>query len=393
MLASSIAFLTTLLTLCGLAFSALALWSARSFYKSLLRRPLHAPTPPVSILKPIRGLDPGLYEALATHCRQDYAAPSEILCGVSDPDDPAVPEIARLQADFPDAGIRILPCPELLGPNGKVSTLAQMLPHARYEHLILSDSDISVAPVYLSHITAEFARPGSKPVGMVTAPYRGTSAATLPSRLEALGIASDFFPGVLTARLLERGLHFGLGSTLAVTREALEASGGLLPLLNQLADDYQLGARVAAAGYRVVLAGEVVSTSVPAYTAAEYWAHQLRWARAVRDSRRAGYLGLALTYVLPWALLNVAANGADLPSLSLLATALFVRATVALSIGLGLLGDRQLLRDLLLVPLRDCLGLALWAWSFAENTVTWRGLRFRLKQGTLIPDPTNQVSS
>ena len=383
--ATAIASLTTLLTLAGLAFSALALWSARGFYRSILRDQGASLTPPVSILKPLKGADPGLYAALASHCRQEYPAPVEILFGLSDLEDPAAAEFARLQAEFPEARLRLIHCPLVLGANGKVSNLAQMVSHAAHEHLVISDSDITVSPRYLRRVIGCFRRPGKKPVGLVTAPYRGRSAGTIPSKLESLAIATDFFPGVLTARLLERGLHFGLGSTLAVTREALDAAGGLLPLVDRLADDYELGARIAGAGYRVILSGEVVETAVPAYTFAGFWAHQLRWSRTVRDSRRAGYLGLALTYALPWALVNIVASGADMPSLSLAAIVLFVRAVVALSIGLGLLGDMQVLRDLWLLPLRDCLGLALWAWSFAEDTVTWRGLRFRLDRGVLIP--------
>ena len=388
--ASFIASFTTLLTLAGLAFCALSLWSARSFYRDVRRRRPITEYPSVSILKSLKGRDAGLYDALRTHCRQDYPGAHEIILGLSDMNDLAAAEILRLQEAFPEASIRLIHCPEVLGANGKVSNLIQLLPHARYDHIVISDGDIAVAPGYLRRIMADFHTKGKKAVGMVTAPYRGEAhgaVLTLGSKLEALGIATDFFPGVLSARLLERGLRFGLGSTLAVTREALNAAGGLLPLVDQLADDYQLGARIAAAGYRVVLSGEVVATAVPAYSFAEYWAHQLRWARTVRDSRRAGYLGLALTYAVPWALLNVVANGADGPSLALGAIVFGVRLVVALSIGVGLLGDRQTLRELWLVPLRDCLGLALWFWSFADDTVVWRGTRFRLKQGTLIPDP------
>jgi ceramide glucosyltransferase len=397
--ASSIASFTTLLTLAGLAFCALSLWGARSFYRDFRRRRPATDYPSISILKSLKGLDAGLYDALRSHCRQDYPGASELILGLSDLTDPAALEVLRLQEAFPEASIRLIHCPETLGANGKVSNLIQLLPHARFNHIVISDGDIMVGQSYLRRIMADFETRGKKPVGMVTAPYRGeaqTTHTTLGSRLEALGIATDFFPGVLSARLIERGLRFGLGSTLAVTRKALDASGGLLPLVDQLADDYQLGARIAAAGYRVVLSGEVVVTAVPAYTFGEYWAHQLRWARTVRDSRRAGYLGLALTYAVPWALVNIAANGADGPSLVLGAIVLGVRLVVALSIGLGLLGDPRTLRDLWLVPLRDCLGLALWFWSFADNTVVWRGMRFRLQQGTLIPDPavpTEQVPS
>ena len=387
--------LTAALTFAGLAFCGIALWSARSFVLSQRGGSPDAFAPPVSILKPLKGVDPSLYEALASHCRQCYSATYEILFGLSNPTDPCVEIITRLQAEFPHISLRILHCPELLGANGKVSNLVQMLPHAAHEHIVISDGDIAIGPGYMAAIFAEFPppemqTPPKSKVGLVTAPYRGRAHGlagcddpTLGGRLEALAIATDFFPGVLTARWLERGMRFGLGSTLATTKTALQAIGGLEPLVNYLADDYELGARLTRAGYRVILSSEVVTTSVAPYSFGGFWAHQLRWARAMRDSRRGGYLGLALTYALPWALLNCIAGGASLPSLALLMLVVVVRISVALAIGLGVLGDRRVLRDLWLLPFRDCVGLALWVWSYAEDIVLWRGERLRLHRGLL----------
>jgi len=201
--------------------------------------------------------------------------------------------------------------------------------------------------------------------------------------LESLGIATDFMAGVLTARLVEGGIHFGLGSTLAVRREALAAAGGLEALVDQLADDYEMGARIAATGYSIRLATEVVETSVPAYSFAGFLSHQLRWARTVRDSRRWGYLGLIFTHLMPLAAANVVASGASFLSIWLLGLAFFLRSGVAMRVGAGVLGDRQVLRDLWLLPLRDAVGFAVWVWSFAGNTIVWRGERFVLKRGRL----------
>ena len=153
----------------------------------------------------------------------------------------------------------------------------------------------------------------------------------------------------------------------------------------ELADDYELGARLAAAGYKVVLSREVVATTVPAYTWKDFADHQLRWARSTRDSRRWGYLGLGITYVVPWALATALASGLALWSVSLLSLALLLRLAVALSVGVGLLRDAQVLRDLALLPLRDFLGLFFWAWSYASDEVVWRGERFRLRRGELVP--------
>ena len=229
---------------------------------------------------------------------------------------------------------------------------------------------------------------------MVTAPYRGRAHGrpskdpTVGSRMEGLGISTDFIPGVLTARRIEGGIHFGLGSTLAVSREALDRIGGLAPLVDYLADDYQLGARIAAAGFDIELSAEVVETWVPPYGLAGFVEHQLRWARSTRDSRRWGYAGLLFTFGLPWAFLNLIASGLSLESIALFVLAVLVRVALALVVGVGILGDMQVIRDLLLLLLRDLIALFLWAWSFADDTVTWRGERFHLKQGKLIRDPT-----
>jgi ceramide glucosyltransferase len=377
------------LALSGISYSLIALWGARNFehaernmLDSGLVNAADGNALGVSILKPVKGLDPRMYAGLVSHCVQDYAGEFELLFGVSSLDDAAVAQIARLRVEYPHVSIRLVECPARLGPNGKVSNLAQMLPHARFEHVIVNDSDIRVSPRYLSRVLAPFS---SAEVGLVTALYFGRAERTLWSRLEALGIATDFIAGVLTARKLEGGIRFGLGSTLATTKTALASIGGFEALVDQLADDYELGARLSAAGYRVELIREAVETTVPAYTPRGFCEHQLRWARSTRDSRRLGYLGLGVTYVLPWAFAAVIASGASLWSLSLLSAALLVRVAVALKVGVGILRDGQVLRDILLLPQRDCFGLFFWAWSYASDQVIWRGERFRLRRGRLEP--------
>ncbi len=382
-----------LLTSAGLAYTLLALWSARAFANELRnqrgqRLEAQAFAPDVTLLKPVKGVDEGMYAALSSHCRQIYSGRMQMLFGVGSLDDEAVREVERLRLEFPGIDIQLVECPKRLGSSGKVSSLLQLLPLAKYGFVVVNDSDICVSPRYLERILAGFADPG---VGMVTAPYLGRALGRfgrppgLWARLEALGIATEFLPGVLTARFLEGGLRFGLGSTLAMRREALDRSGGFAPLLESLADDYQLGARIAGAGYRVKLSGEVVETTVPAYTWRGFALHQLRWARSTRDSRRLGYLGLGLTYAVPWALLTVIASGLALWSLSLLSVVLLARVALALSVGVGVLRDGQVLRDLGLLPLRDCWGLLLWLWSYAGDTVVWRGERFHLRAGRLEP--------
>jgi ceramide glucosyltransferase len=374
------------LTLGGIAYGVIALWATRSFERAgriaAQREAVfaQAAAPGVSILKPVKGVDPRMYAGLVSHCVQVYAGPYELVFGVSSMDDPAVAEIARLQVEFPAVRIMVVECAQRLGTNGKVSNLAQMLPAASHEHVVVNDSDIRVSPRYLERVMAPFADPK---VGLVTAPYVGRAAATEWSRLEALGISTDFAVGVLTARMLEGGIRFGLGSTLATTKTALAAMGSFEALVDQLADDYEMGARLSAAGYRVELIHEVVETTVPEYTLYGFCEHQLRWARSTRDSRRLGYVGLVVTYVVPWALAVVVASGFSLWSISMLSVAVLVRVAVALTVGVGILHDGQVLRDMWLLPVRDCFGLFFWAWSYADDTVVWRGERFRLRRGVL----------
>jgi ceramide glucosyltransferase len=365
------------------------------------------------VLKSLKGLDPEMLDAFRSHCRQTYPGDYELLFGVSALDDPAAAAVEQLKREFPERAIRLVVCPERLGASGKVSTLMQLEPHARFEILLINDSDITVGPRYLERVVAGFETEGPsgaeapgkllhaaggtaqavpfqnrdaiKPVGLVTALYRGRAHGTLPSHLEALGIATDFQAGVLLSKLVEGGLRYGLGSTLAVRREALAAAGGLGALVDYLADDYELGARVARAGYRVEVCAEVVETSVPAYGWRGFVEHQLRWARTVRDARPGGYAGLVVTHWLGWALMNVVASGASAMSLWLLASSFFLRLALAMTVGAEVLSDRETLPWLWLLPLRDVAAMGLWVAGFAGNTIVWRGERMVLKGGKLFP--------
>jgi ceramide glucosyltransferase len=396
-LAHSVEILTTVLTVAGMGYFLAAMIAARVFLSSQ-RASLAAFAPGVSILKSLKGLEPGMIDAFRSHCRQTYAGEYELLFGVSSLSDPAVAAVEELRREFPAHSIQLIECPARLGTNGKVSTLAQLATHARYSYLLINDSDITVSPRYLERVMAHFAAPPTDPsiagkpqipVGLVTTLYRGRAHGTparrggLPSRLEALGMATDFLAGVLLSRMIEGGLRYGLGSTLAISREALDKIGGLAPLADYLADDYELGARVARAGFRVVLSAEVVETAIPAYAWSGFFVHQLRWARTVRDSRPWGYVGLVFTHGFGWALLNVLACGLSPLSLWLLGLSFFLRLTLAMMVGAEVLADRQVLPSLWLLPLRDLVAMGVWVAGFAGNTVVWRGQRFLLKNGKL----------
>jgi ceramide glucosyltransferase len=362
--------------LCALGYYLVCLWSARA----VLRRKepgATAPLPPVSLLKPLRGADPDLEAALRSHCTQEYPQ-YEILLGVSDLADPAVPVAEQLAREFPDR-VRLLVCPEVLGANRKVSNLVQMVAQASHAHLLINDSDIHVPPDYLRRVFVYFEDPA---VGMVTSLYRGRAAATLGSRLEALGISTDFIPGVLAARQLE-GIRFGLGCTLALSRKALDAIGGLQPIADYLADDYQLGYRISQHGMRVALAHPVVETQVPAYSLGGFFEHQLRWARAVRHSRPASYFGMALSFGQSWSLAALVLSRFAPWAWALLAATVLLRWGMALVVGVGVLGDRQLLRSFPLIPLRDVLSLLVWLGSYAGRRIHWRGDVFIVEKGKL----------
>src|SRR6202158_1170658 len=311
------------------AFSLASYLSGRR--KKLKQPPLReSQLPPVSILKPLKGVDPEIWESFCSHCEQDYPQ-FQLIFGVSDPGDPAIEVVRKLQAKYPNLPIELIVCDRVLGANIKVSNLAQMLPAARHELLLVNDSDIRVPPDYLRKVIAPLA---DASVGLVTCLYAGvaspTARPTLGSRLEALGISTDFVPGVLSARFLERGLHFGLGSTLALRRGDLEAIGGFEALLDYLADDYELGRRIASTGKKVELSAAVVTTFLPAYTLRQFFRHQLRWSRTIRDARSWGYAGLLFTLGLPWALVTLLAARGTPWAWILLALTLVMRLTVAL---------------------------------------------------------------
>jgi ceramide glucosyltransferase len=374
-----VAVLFAVLALAGAVYFAMCIVAARSFERERSSVRETRFTPPVSILRSLMGLDPHMYAAFRSHCVLDYPE-YEVLFGVSDPDDPALALVEKLREEFPQVKLRVVHCPQRLGLNGKVSNLAQMLPQARYEHIVINDSDILVPRDYLLRVLAPLAQ---SQVGMVTALYRGLAGSTLGSKLEALGLSTDFSGGVLVARAMEGGIRFGLGATIATTKTLLREIGGLEPLADYLGDDYELGARTAAAGYEVRLADIVVETTLPDYSFGDFWAHQLRWARNVRDRRPGQYLGLIVTFGLVWAALAVLASLGAWWAWLVLAGVATPRAIAALAVGRGVLQDVQVTGDLWLLPLRDLVALAVWIASYFGDEVEWRGLRFRLRDGKL----------
>jgi len=361
----------------GTAFHLFSILSAWRF----LRQPRATPGfhPSVSILKPVRGADPQAYECFRSHCLLDYPE-YEVIFGVHDPSDPAVALVEQLQKEFPQRRIELVVCPRELGTNRKVSNLIQMIPAARHDYLLVSDGDIRVPADYLPRVMAPMA---DARVGLVTALYRAVAGHTLGSKLEALSI-SDFATAVLVSYRSRRHFHYGFGSTLAFPRRVLEQVGGFEALADYLADDHQLGTLIAQAGYRVILSDLTVETTLPDYSLRDFWNHQLRWARTVRDASPRGNVGLILVFGVQWAAVAVIAAAGDAWALVLLAVAYAARITSLLVTASAVCKDSGTLRRLWLLPLRDLQAVLVWAASFAGRTVIWRGDRFILKHGRLL---------
>lgn len=342
--------------------------------RHLARKPAPPPAqwPGISILKPLRGLDHGLREALESFAAQDYPE-YELFFAVADAEDPAVPVIREVMAAHPERPSRLLVIEADL-PNRKVAKLAAMEAVARYPVVLISDADIQVPGGYLRAIAAELAQPG---VGLVTALYRAR-AESLPGRWEALGIATDFSPSALVGRMIGVA-EFALGSTMALRREVLEAVGGCRALGEFIADDYHLGRLVRERGLHIGLLREPVETALSGETWAEVWRHQLRWARTIRASRPDGYAGLPVTSASLWGLLLLATTYWPW-GLALLALRISAGAWLARRV----LHDRIPILFLLLQPLRDLWAFAVWICGFAGRTVVWRGQRILLNRRGVI---------
>ena len=324
--------------------------------------------PAVSILKPMHGTDPRLYEAIRSHAAQDYPE-FEILFGFGDASDAAIADVERLKREFPESSLRVVVA-KADAPNAKVGVLAALAKQARHGLLVVSDDDILAGPGYLRSVVAPFA---NTKTGLVTCLYRAR-AQSLPSLVEALGIATEFAPSVMVARLLGV-VDFALGSTMALRAETLREIGGFEALADFLADDYQLGKQVAARGYRIEFASAVVETGGGAVAWAAVWKHQLRWSRTIRVSRTAGYYGSVVTQATFWALVACAAGQWPVG-----AAALALRVVAGLLVGGVILKDPQVWHWFWLMPLRDLFGFAVWLGGCFGSTVYWRGRKLRLRR-------------
>ena len=358
----------------------LALYSAWRFFRRPRVAGAETPdfTPPASILKPVLGLDPEAYENFASHCRQDYPEYEIVFC--VDPGDPAIPVIEQLKRDFPDRTIRILSPSARSASNNKVAKLDHLVREARYECLVINDSDVRVTPDYMRTVIAPLARPS---VGGVTCLYVSTEDKSVVDRLQTLGMTTDFYAGILVARELD-GVKFALGQTIVTTRARLEQFGGYRSLENRPADDLLIGRLIAEQGCEVELLPYAVMT-VPDYSSMrDLFLKRLRWMVVMRHMRPWGHLGLLLTQGLAWSIAAVVIHPSLATALTYLGAYLALRMAMSWTIGIWGLKQTSLWKKLPLVPVWDGVAFAIWVGSFLQNGLRWRGQHYVIRDGMLV---------
>jgi ceramide glucosyltransferase len=362
-----------------------ALFAAARFSQ----QPSSVPTnfcPPISILKPIRGMDRETYENYASFCRQDYPE-FELLFCVTDSDEPAIPIIEKIIAEFPSRTVRLLVGSQVLGVSDKVNKVCRLVREAKHDLILISDSDVRVDPQFLRKIAAQFQ---NSQVGGVTCLYRGLSDGSMASDFEGLGNSTDFAPGVLVAWLFG-DIDFMLGAVMATTKQELARIGGFETLANYLSDDYELGNRIAKGGRRVQLSACPVSIVYPRQTFTEALRHQLRWNMTIRCSRPWGHFGLIFSQGLPWTLVAFAVAPNWWIGTAYLVAYAVLRLSVGWTIGVYVLRDALVMQKMWMLPLRDVVAFFVWLWSFFPQRIRWRGQDFYIRDKRLVPVPSRQT--
>jgi ceramide glucosyltransferase len=363
-----------------------------SIYSSwrYFRQPASAPdrffTPPVSILKPFRGLDPDAYENLASFCRLDYPEYEIVFC--IDPDDEAIQSVlARLNTEFPDSRIRILYGSGRVATNDKVAKLTRLVGDATYEVVVISDSDVRVRPDYLRHVVAPLRDPK---VGAVTCLYVPIEIKTPVDHLQSVGMMSDFYAGILVDWQLE-GMKFALGPTIATTRTRLNGFGGYAELENRPADDLLVGRLIDEQGYQVLLLRYAIDTVCDYGSLSELLHKRLRWIVVMRHMRPWGHLGLLLTQGLPWSLAAVAIHPTKAVAIAYLGGYLGLRMAMTWTIGVHGLRQSVLWKQMPLIPVWDAVAFIIWLVSFSRNSIRWRGADYYIRDGQLVPVATDRM--
>ena len=341
--------------------------------------------PPVTILKPVHGMEPRLEETLESFFRQDYPE-FEIIFGARNGEDQSLAVIAKLRARYPDVRTRVVISGEPSWPNAKVFSLAKMMGSSDNSYFVISDSDILVKPDFLRNVVPPLLQPQ---VGLVTCLYQGIPARDLWSQLEALGMSVEMPAGVMVADMME-GMKFALGAAMAVRRDVIDVIGGMREAAQFYSDDFVLGHLIASAGFQVVLSHYRVGHVLAGRSLRRTFGDQLRWMKSTRFSRPWGHVGSGLTYAVPFGLtallLGITSHHHLLLGGALFAAAWLNRMLLAMAIGWGVIRDRRCLRFCWLYPVRDLLGFCTWAVSFAGNKFFWRGEPYEFgEEGRITP--------
>jgi ceramide glucosyltransferase len=373
-------------TLSSLSFLVLALIGAAKFHRESREQRRLAETnarlPPVSVLKPVHGLEARLKENIESFFRQDYPD-YEIIFAADEETDGALQIIREVAGRYPRIKCSILVTgqPEL--PNPPAYSFFRMSEIALNDILVTSDSDVEVAANYLREVVAPMLDPA---VGMVTCVYRGRNAGGFWSRMDAIGMSVEMTAGVLTANLLE-GMKFGLGPTIVTRKDSIAKIGGYRVTGEYFSNDFVTGNFIEKAGYRLVLSGHVIDHVVPPMTFKRMWERQVRWAKGTRWSRPKGHLGTGLIFAMPYGILGViggAIAGQLMLGIFLLLAAIVNRVVESWAIGWGVARDPRAQKEVWLFPMRDLLGFAVWCASYLSKSAVWRDHRYRLVRGGRI---------
>jgi ceramide glucosyltransferase len=357
----------------------IAIFSSWRYFRFPQLQPLDY-TPPISNLKPIRGVDPDAYENFASLCQQDYPEYELLFC-VSSASDPVVSVLERLQRDFPNRLIRIIYRASDNASNDKVAKLARLVNEARHEVLVINDSDVRVAADYLRRVVAPLGRSG---VGAVTCFYSSRSDKNFAENLHTIGMLSDFFAGLLVARQLD-GVKFAIGKTIVTTRTNLAEFGGYESLENRPGDDLLVGRLIAGQGHEVELLPYTVQTVSDSASFRDLLQKRLRWMVVMRHMRPAGHFGLLFTHGLPWMLLAVLVHPSAVVVLSY--AGLYAVLRIAMTWMIGVRGMKQsgVWQRMPLIPVWDAAAFLLWLTSFTRSSIRWRDGEYYIRNGKLVP--------
>ncbi len=383
MVLHALRWIVLIVAVAPLAYYLLAIYCAVDYFREVRWAATPGPdfAPPVSILKPVRGVDEDAYANFASFCKLDYPT-YEILFAVADAGDPVLPLLKQLQAEFPARQIRVITDVPQLGANRKLNNLAKLAQEARYDILVISDSDVRVAKDYLRLVAANFADPQ---VGVVTAFFRGITRGSLGAELEALVLATETVPNALVARKLEGKVQFAFGWTMATTKEHLRSVGGFEDMVNVHSDDFELGNRISARGLKIALLPVPVEMIFAPESFEQYLRHELRWAIGLKNVRPMGYLGLLFTFGLPWTIVTVVFAPTIGCAIGYTTAYLLLRLSQVWLIGAWGLNDTVTRKSWWLTPFRDLVNFLVWIAGFFNDQIEWRGVSYRVRKGMLEP--------